>query len=158
MNYTVPEAIKDVLLGYGYADGETNPVTDLLGKRLYPNAAPQTIRDEDPDSYATFRMITDVASRTLRGPSTLAEARMEITINARKYIDGQAIKEAIRERLDGFDGNVTGKNGSIALRGIRVDDIRDDYRFGDSSEDGWHVVTMDLLVWHTATAPLLVTG
>ena len=149
MNYTPSEAFKDLLLA-------CDAVTNLIVKRLYPNQAPQTVLDEDPDSYCVYFAVSDVNDHHLTGPSTISRARFQVDAYARTYIAAHEIAEAIRESIDGFTGEVSGANGSMMLKHVALEDRRDGYEQGDSTESGWHRVSLDFVFWHTATLPITV--
>ena len=157
MNYTIAEAFRDCLL-------RTTAVQTLLADtgagtttyRLYPNTAPQSAIENEPTSYATYFIVSGTSARHLRGPCGIGEARIQVDVYARTYILAQEIAETIRENTDGFNGEISGTNGSMTLRGVRLEDRRDGYEYGDSSERGWHRVSLDFGMWHSQSIAVVV--
>ena len=157
VNYMIAEGFRDCLL-------RTTAVQDLLADtgagtttyRLYPSTAPQSAIENEPTSYVTYFIVSRSIARHLRGPCGMAETRIQVDVYARTYILAQEIAETIRENTDGFNGEVSGTNGSMVLRGVRLEDMRDQYEYGDSSESGWHRVSLDFAMWHSQSIAVAV--
>ena len=157
MNYTIAEGFRDCLL-------RTTAVQDLLADagagtnnyRLYPNTAPQSVVDTEPTSYATYLIVSGTSARHLGGPCGIGEARIQVDVYARTYIVAQEIAETIRENVDGYSGEISGTNGSMTLRDVRLEDKRDGYEYGSSSERGWHRVSLDFAMWHSQSIAVAV--
>jgi hypothetical protein len=98
--------------------------------------------------------VDSVIERRLRGPAELRQTRFQVDVYARDYGVGQDIATAIREACDGFRGTVTGTAGSLELHGVTLEDERDQYEPDESSEAGWHRVSLDFLVSHKVSVPV----
>jgi hypothetical protein len=86
MSTSVGEAIRTELV----AD---TAVTTLVGQQIYPNLAPQgTV-----PPYVVYTVISNVPSNTFTGAASdrLNEIRMQVDCYAKKYLDAQAIAEAV---------------------------------------------------------------
>jgi hypothetical protein len=159
VNYTIAEGFRDCVL-------RSTAVQDLLADtgagtttyRIYPNTAPQSAIDNEPSSYATYFIVSRTSPRHLGGPIGLTETRIQVDVYARTYILAQEIAETIRENVDGFNGEISGTNGSMLIRGVRLEDMRDQYEFGDSSESGWHRVSLDFAMWHSQSVAVAAVG
>ena len=157
VNYTIAEGFRDCLL-------RTTAVQDLLADtgagtttyRLYPNTAPQSAIDNEPTSYATYFIVSGTSARHLRGPCGIGEARIQVDVYARSYLTAQQIAETIRENVDGYSGEISGTNGTMTLRDVRLEDRRDGYEYGSSSESGWHRVSLDFAMWHSQSIAVAV--
>lgn len=147
MSYLVAAAFRDLIL-------QSGAVEALVAKRVYANRAPQWAPASEPTSYAVYFRVDSVIERRLRGPAELRQTRFQVDVYARDYGVGQDIATAIREACDGFRGTVTGTAGSLELHGVTLEDERDQYEPDESSEAGWHRVSLDFLVSHKVSVPV----
>lgn len=147
MSYRVEKAFFDLVR----ADPS---VSALIGSRVYPNAAPQDIPDDQLGPHVIYFKVSSVPERHLGGPSAPTQTRLQVDCYARSYATAQDIAHALREATDGYSGTVEGNDGSLELRSVRLEDMRDIYEF-TTEETGWHRVSCDFLIWHASSVPVL---
>lgn len=149
MSYLVAAAFRDLML-------QSADVQTLVAKRIYANRAPQWPAAGEPTNYVVYFRVDSIVERDLSRPSALRRTRFQVDVYARSYGDAQDIATAIREACDGFRGTVTGAAGSLVLHGVTLEDERDQYEADESSETGWHRVSLDFQVWHEVSVPVRV--
>jgi hypothetical protein len=114
-----------------------------LGNRLYPVAAPARVQMP----YATYARVSALRARDTLGPSGLVSARFQIDTYANNYADARAVAEAIRIRLDGYRGTITGSGWSCRIEGISL--ITDqDLHEPDIEPQALFRVSQDYLIHH----------
>ena len=91
----------------------------LIGTRLYPLILPQ-----DPTVPAiTFQWISGQRAHAADGAVGLASPRVQFDCWAETYLDVEATFEALRKRLDGFQGAA----GTSRIQGAFFETERDSY-------------------------------
>lgn len=147
MSFRVEHAFRVLLT-------ESPTISALVGKRMYPNVAPQNRPTDSADTHIVYQIVDSVVGeRFLDGPGTWTRTRVQLDCYSRNYDQARDLADAIRLVADGYSGQVTGADGSsLLLRTIRLDDTRDGYEFG-SDEIGWHRASMDFIIWHPSSVP-----
>lgn len=111
-------------------------ISGIVGTRIYPGILPQKPVYE----ALVFRRISGPRLRHLTGPSGMGTARIQIDSWAEKYTEAQALADAVKDRLHGFDGTLTTLRVSISL-----DNEIDDY---DEDAKVYRVI-QDYLIQHS---------
>lgn len=105
-------------------------IAGLIGSRLYPNILPQ-----NPTLPAmTFTWISGVRFHHLTAAEGLAGPRIQFDCWARTYLGAEALFEALRLALDGFQGMIGGPPATQRIQGAFLDSDRDLYE--ESAEQG----------------------
>lgn len=73
-----------------------NGVTNLVGTKIYPIEAPQTIAFP----YIVFQAISNMPTNTKSGVSSMDKTRIQVTIVAKKQSEIDSIGAAVRSALD----------------------------------------------------------
>jgi hypothetical protein len=92
-----------------------NPIP-ALAARLYPVAAPARL--DMP--YAVYARVSAVRARGTLGPSGLVSARFQIDLYGASYASARGVADAVRKRLDGYRGDVTGTGWSCRIEGVSL--------------------------------------
>ncbi len=71
-------------------------VTNLVGTKIYPIEAPQTIAFP----YIVFQAISNMPTNTKSGVSSMDKTRIQVTIVAKKQSEIDSIGAAVRSALD----------------------------------------------------------
>ena len=71
-------------------------VTNLVGNKIYPIEAPQTIAFP----YIVFQAISNMPTNTKSGVSSMDKTRIQVTIVAKKQSEIDSIGAAVRSALD----------------------------------------------------------
>lgn len=112
-------------------------VAALVATRMYPQFLPQSV------TYPaiSYSVVSRVSSRDLSGPSGRVRVRISVNCWAETYAEAKSLSEAVRQRLDGFKGNM----GSSEAGSVKLDNSFDDY------EDAVkiHRVFQDFIISHT---------
>lgn len=113
-------------------------VASIAGDRIFPQIAP-----EDVDSpFVTYQRISGPRIKSMDGPSRLAQPRIQIDAYAESYAQVKALSLAIRKRLDGYRGTVSG----VRIGGISLETDQDFLE--DNMDPKLHRVSMDFFVMH----------
>lgn len=100
----------------------TSPaVSALLGDRIEPSFSSEQTRL--PRAVYT-RLISD-HQHHMGGASGLVFVRVQIDIFADTFSEMEQIGEAVRNRLDGFRGNITVGADTVWLQQVHLEDARD---------------------------------
>ena len=89
-----------------------NPIA-AVGARVYPVAAPLSVAMP----YCVFARVSAQRVRSTMAPSGLTMARFQIDTYAEGYLTSRDVADAIRKRLDGWRGLVTGSGWSCRVEG-----------------------------------------
>lgn len=92
-----------------------NPIA-AMGLRVYPVAAPLSVAMP----YLVYARVSARRVRDFIGPSALAMARMQLDIYAADYTQARAVSDAVRKRLDGFRGVVSGTGWTCSVEGCSL--------------------------------------
>ena len=113
-------------------------VVALVGTRVYPKILPQ-----NPGLPAiTYQRISRVAvADNLQGAGSLARPRVQVDAWAKTDADAITVGAAVRRRLNGFRGPVTGEGD---VRRIALETNQDLY----DAELLLHRHSADYFVWH----------
>jgi hypothetical protein len=135
---------------------------------MFPGAAPQYEPGDEPDVYIVYWLVARERARTLRGPQSLAQTRMQLDIYAREYPVAHNLAELVSQATDGFSGTVavpeeTQVNGQTVttttdflLRSVELvtlEDINEPSQHGE--EFGHFRVSIDYLIWHEMPTPIV---
>ena len=111
----------------------------LIGTRLYPLKLPQ-----DPTVPAmTYQWVSGQRAHAADGAVGLASPRVQFDCWAQTYLEVEAMLEALRKRLDGFQGTVGSSPGSW-IQGAFFETERDDY----DDEVRLYRRSADFFVWY----------
>lgn len=94
-------------------------VTDIVGQRIFPIAAPQTAALP----HLTYAMISGGGVHHLGGYSGISMARIRIKAQSRRLRDCTRLREVVRQ-LDGFMGLF----GPVRVLFCRFEDVEDAYQ------------------------------
>lgn len=81
-------------------------VTALVAARIYPEIVPQAEKGEDNYPAITYQVISEPNVRSLSGASGLAYPRIQINCWSRRYSVTKALRNAVRDALDGYRGSM----------------------------------------------------
>jgi hypothetical protein len=76
----------------------TTAVTALVGSRIYPSRLPYVA----PMPAITYQLISAVRMQGLRGPTGLADPRVQVNCWADTYTGAKVLAREVRRALDGF--------------------------------------------------------
>jgi Protein of unknown function (DUF3168) len=76
-------------------------VTALVGSRIYPMVIPQGV----VMPAIAYQRISTVRPGSLRGPSGIADPRLQVNCWADTYGTAKTVAEEVRQSLDGWDVN-----------------------------------------------------
>lgn len=113
-------------------------IASLVGTRVYPTLLPQ-----GPTMPAiTYQRISRISvADHLAGPGALARPRVQIDSWGSTHDQAEALGEAVRRRLNGYRGPVTGAED---VQRISLETVRDLY----DDEVKLHRHSADYFVWH----------
>ncbi len=94
---TIEEAVRTYLI----AD---TPLAALVAQRIYPIVAPQTITTD----YVLYERVSGNPFQDHGGSGSLSWVRLGFLACATTYTAAKAIAAAIRTRLDGYHGTLSG--------------------------------------------------
>jgi Protein of unknown function (DUF3168) len=123
--------------------GSPNPVSAIVGSRVYPNVLPQNV------SYPCVRYsrISTPRSewRTLDGTANYATPRFQLDAYALKHSDALNLSQAIYRHLEGFRGTVSG----LRIDAVSTEDEAGEYEPGVAPGDvGVHRQRLDFVLMH----------
>ena len=108
----------------------------LIGTRLYPLKLPQ-----DPTMPAiTYQWISGARVHSTDGASGLSSPRIQFDCWALTYLEAEAVFEALRKRLDGFQGTA----GASRIQAAFFESERDLY----DDEARLYRRSTDFFVWY----------
>jgi hypothetical protein len=111
-------------------------LTTLVGTRMYPLKLPQA-----PTMPAIiYTWISGARVHSTDGPSGLSNPRVQFDCWAQTYLEAEALLEALRKRLDGFQGTA----GSSWIQAVFFETERDGY--DDDTE--LYRRSADFFVWY----------
>lgn len=119
-------------------------VRELVGKRIYPGAAPEA-------STQPFIVFSEAARQDVRstdGPSGLASTTLQFDCWAARKLDASAIADRLRSSLEGFSGQMgagpdePGLHVSPCLLVSRGSDFEPDLKL--------HSAVLQFTFWHRA--------
>lgn len=120
----------------------TTAVTGKCGTRVHYNHIPQT----SPLDHVWYRITSDVEDRTFDKAGGLHEATVDIECVADDEGDAQDLGDAVRARLDGYQGTM----GNIKAQGLFITDKDDGYEpRSDMSDEGRSVVALNLRAFYS---------
>lgn len=96
---------------------EAPGMASVYAKRVYPQIAPQGV----VLPYLTYTRISGSPIHHLRGPDTLARARIQVDIFSSTYSQMLAIAAATRKQLDGFRGAISVGTQSVHFSHLFLD-------------------------------------
>jgi len=132
-------------------------VKALVAARVYPNAAPENIRDAEPtkfQEYVVYERVAGGADHHIAASSGLAYARIQITTVAIDYAKAHEIAEEIRDALDGYSGVVTVGAETLTVEVIEIEETRDQYVApSDGNDVGRHLVIQDIEAGYQESVP-----
>lgn len=133
----IDDALRTHILGDATISG-------LIGTRLYPQMAPH-------DVTRPFMVYERTATDRLRshdGPSGLSEAVFAYNLFDTRFSGVKALADALRKRLDGFTGTVSG----VDIRAVFVEDESDVFEApSDASDRPLRGITMIVRAWYVET-------
>jgi hypothetical protein len=92
-----------------------------IGNRVFPVAAPLSVALP----YVVTARVSAQRVRSTIAPSGLTMARMQIDTYAAGYLGAREVADAIRKRLDGWRGLVTGSGWSCRVEGSSLQSDQD---------------------------------
>lgn len=118
-------------------------VSAFVGERIRPHVAPQT----DAFPLITYKRRDAKHEHNMKGPSGLCQSMVEVSAFARSYADAISLREAIRKKLDGFNGlvkiEVDGISDDVTIRKCFLDSDSESYiEMEDGNQIGVYSVTM----------------
>lgn len=126
-------------------------VTDLVSTRIYRHGRRQSTATLPA---ITYRKISGSDALYQAGVSTLGEARIEIECWASTPSGAEALKDVVRDQLQGYDGTITsGEESVVIVRAHFESDAEFHDPPQDKSGDGTYLASIDLFVWWRPTAP-----
>ena len=127
------------LRGYG-------PLYELVAGRVYHDQAPA---DAAPP-YVVFFGVSNQHGHALDAADGLPTARVQVECYAATSLGAHAVSDAVRERLDGFNGEMSG----LRVPCVMLDDARDDLDPPqDGSSRGVHRVSLDFFLSYAESVP-----
>jgi hypothetical protein len=118
-------------------------VASLIGTRMYPLNLPQA-----PTFPAiTYQWISGQHVQSINDRSGLSGPRVQFTAWAITYLQAEAVFEALRKRLDGFNGMA----GSTRIYGAILESERDILSERLDPEPTVFGRSADFFVWHQET-------
>jgi uncharacterized protein DUF3168 len=115
----------------------------LVGDRVYPEVAPPNCGVP----FITYQRLNGDRTRSLSGPSGLAESTIQIDAYALTYATAHLVGDLIRKTLDGYRGVVPGVPGDTRIGSAVLKDDRDLY--DDSVQPALYRLSADFAFMHT---------
>jgi type II secretory pathway pseudopilin PulG len=125
---------------YSYLQDQSN-ITDLIGTRLYPDAAPQTAI---LPLIVYAKQSTD-RNHTLRGAVGICTARIQLDVYGSSRTVCESIMDLVRLSVDGFQGNW----GTTFIHLCKFDSESVSWDLETAKDTGIHQSTVDLVVTFT---------
>lgn len=103
-------------------------ISAIVSDRIYPLFAPQrkpTTYPETSRTWVTYQTVSEVREMPLNGPTGLVVSRIQIDSFAYNYDVARTLADAIRMRLEGFNGSAAGHR----IQRIWLDNRIDSYEF-----------------------------
>lgn len=113
-------------------------VGQLLSTRIYPQAIPQ---DAALPAVA-YQRISGPRILAHDGPTGMARARIQITVQGTMYSSAKGVAEAIRQALDGYKGPVVVGSEAVEIEVASLANEIDGYEFETAGE----VIRLDFVI------------
>jgi hypothetical protein len=114
-------------------------IAAVVATRVYPIKIPQGVKA----TSIVYSRISEQTDHHMQGPSGLVQDRIQIAAWAVKGDDASALALLIKDRLDGFRGQMGADGVFVPVQGIFSESARDEY---DAAAD-LHGVTRDYFIW-----------
>lgn len=118
------------------------PIPDLAD-RLYPVAAPARVQMP----YGVYARVSAGRTRGMLGPTGLVSARFQIDLYGAAYGAVRALADAVRRRLDGFRGVISGVGWTCRIEGVSLLSDQDLHE-PDITPEALFRVSQDYLIHH----------
>ena len=124
-------------------------ITAHVGTRIYPLLAPDT----PTYPHIVFTVFGEGHDHSFAGATGLVDLTMQVDIWAKTVTKRDAIKEALRNKLDGFTGPMGVEN--LSIRNCTLQN-REQFFEKDTEGGGtFYRTAMDFLIWHFEPLPTL---
>ena len=133
---------------YSYVTSKAS-ITSLVSTRIYPLLAPDT----PTYPLIVYTVFAEGHDHDMGGATGLADLTMQIDVWAKNIITRRTITEALRNELDGFQGDM-----GVELLNIRKCFLEDRTHFFEKDNEGggtFYRTSMDFSIWHVETLPTL---
>ena len=121
-------------------------LTALVGTRIHAMRAPKS----STLPRVVFNVIDEPRRPHMTGASGLVVPRFQIDVYASSSPGAHAVKEAIRNLLDGFSGTLTG----VVVKRVFLDNTEDSYeKTHEEDPEPVYRIRMDFLVWYVESIP-----
>lgn len=114
----------------------------LVSTRIYALTAPQSAAVP----FLTYQRISGERTRSTRGPTGRARARVQVDAYETTYGKAKALAAAVRQALDGYAG---GAPGGVRVRSIALENEFDLYE--TDAGPALYRVSLDFVVTHDET-------
>lgn len=134
---------------YDHLSKDSTLVT-LRSTRIYDMVAPTSA----VLPYQVYQRISSEHEQHLTASAGLAEDRWQVTTYATTGISAEAIADATREALHGFNGTMGTNPETADVRWVGIDTGPDIFiPASDGSEIGVYQMVQDFIIWHAETVP-----
>ena len=123
-------------------------ITNLIGARLYPEVNPSQTRTLP---YVTWEKTSNTHIHHTLAAAGLAMPRYEFTVWAATALSAEAIADALRGELDGFQHTAMGDD-SLDVRGITLE-TEDSGMVQLPNKDWVFTVRLDFIIRHAESVP-----
>jgi len=124
-------------------------ITTHVGTRVYPLVAPYT----PTYPHIVFTVFGEGRDHSMSGATGLVDLTMQVDVWASSITSRVAIAEALRNKLDGFRGDMGTEN--LDVRNCTLQNKEQFFEKDTEGGNTFYRVSMDFLIWHTETLPTL---
>jgi hypothetical protein len=115
------------------------PLTALVAGRINWGVKPQGAGAP----FVVLQRISGLRHMVMAGPSGLVSSRVQADCYGLTYTSAKAVARAVRDRLSGYSGTVSGR----VLQGVFLDSERDIFEPAETPDKLFRI-SMDFILWH----------
>lgn len=127
----------------------STPIAAIVGTRIYPIVAPQGAALP----YITFQRLHDEHNHHLGGAPGLVQAVFQINCWDDDDLGAEDLWAAVRNRFDGFRGQMGVNPNDVAVRGIHLENLDTFEPPTDASQPGIFGQLVTAEIWHAESVP-----